>query len=57
LAKEEEVVQQSQQKQQQSTPTVIIHIGPHKTETTTIQTFIRDYLDNLQLDNYELPGD
>lgn len=33
----------------------VIHMGPHKTASTTIQFFSRKFKDHLQLDGYEMP--
>jgi hypothetical protein len=38
-------------------PTAILHIGPHKTATTTIQTFMKNYQTEMYNDGYEFPGD
>jgi hypothetical protein len=37
--------------------TAVVHIGPHKTASTTIQSMLRKVLPTLEMDNYAMPGD
>jgi hypothetical protein len=55
--KEKELMLLQQQEQHQYHGDVaVIHIGPHKTGTTTIQHMIKDYYDTLvNQDGYYIP--
>lgn len=35
----------------------VVHIGPHKTSTTSIQGFAKEFMDELHKDGYAIPGD
>lgn len=36
-------------------PTAILHIGPHKTGSSSIQTLTKRFMNELKMDNYEMP--
>jgi hypothetical protein len=40
---------------QQPRPLAILHIGPHKTGSTTLQTFTKKFVKELSQDGYEMP--
>jgi len=44
------------QEEPRQRPTLIVHIGPSKTGTTTIQMDSRDFTDSLEMDNYIYAG-